>query len=70
MKLSFLKQKSKIHWLKDGDQNTRFFHKYVQAKQSREKISSLEYSGGIIVKDESGVSNEKNLFLQVLAWFS
>lgn len=38
---SFYRQKSRIKWLKDGDANTRFFHKTVMAHQANNLISYL-----------------------------
>ncbi|CAL9247739.1 unnamed protein product, partial [Arabidopsis halleri] len=38
---SFYRQKSRIKWLKDGDANTRFFHRVVLAHQARNLISYL-----------------------------
>lgn len=58
MEEAFLKQKSRIKWLSEGDQNTSFFHHYVYAKQSREKIFSLACLDGTIVKCEDEVSHE------------
>ena len=37
----FLKQKAKVEWLSAGDANTRFFHKCVQSRNARNKISSI-----------------------------
>lgn len=38
---SFLKQKSRIRWCDEGDSNTSFFHKSVQAHQVRNSIGYL-----------------------------
>ncbi|XP_035838846.1 uncharacterized protein LOC118486474 [Helianthus annuus] len=37
----FLKQKAKVEWLCAGDANTAFFHKCVQSRNARNKISSI-----------------------------
>ncbi|KAE8724788.1 hypothetical protein F3Y22_tig00009942pilonHSYRG00285 [Hibiscus syriacus] len=39
--LLFLKQKAKIHWIKDRDQCTKFFHSAVNVKNKRETIRML-----------------------------
>ncbi|KAK1408129.1 hypothetical protein QVD17_39763 [Tagetes erecta] len=43
---SFLKQKSKVHWLAKGDANTRFFHNYLKGKNHRSRIHSIVDSNG------------------------
>ena len=42
----FLKQKSRIQWLKLGDQNSNFFHKTVKARNSRNSIKSNTLENG------------------------
>lgn len=37
---SFMKQKSKVHWLKKGDQNTSYFHKCIKGRINRNTIVS------------------------------
>ena len=37
----FLKQKSRIQWLKLGDQNSQYFHKVVKARNSKNSIKSI-----------------------------
>lgn len=39
--VSFLRQKSKLMWLKDGDLNTKFFHNSIRMKQSKNKVHSI-----------------------------
>lgn len=42
----FWHQRAKQFWLRDGDKNTRFFHKHASARNEHNKIKKL--------KDESG----------------
>ncbi|XP_071714140.1 uncharacterized protein [Rutidosis leptorrhynchoides] len=42
----FLKQKSKIEWLRVGDSNSSYFHKFVQGKKHRSKINNIVDHGG------------------------
>ncbi|KAI3680154.1 hypothetical protein L2E82_50614 [Cichorium intybus] len=38
----FLKQKSKVNWLREGDKNSAFFHKAVKSRKSRNRINSIQ----------------------------
>ncbi|CAA7034519.1 unnamed protein product [Microthlaspi erraticum] len=43
---SFLKKKSRVRWLKEGDSNSGFFHRSVKANLSRNAIHHLRDSNG------------------------
>ncbi|XP_039068128.1 uncharacterized protein LOC120214250 [Hibiscus syriacus] len=43
---SFYKQKAKIHWLKEGDRNTKFFHSAVMRKRQKNTIRLLYAEDG------------------------
>ncbi|XP_021743112.1 uncharacterized protein LOC110709210 [Chenopodium quinoa] len=49
-KYSFLKQKAKLHWLKEGDLNTCFFHAYIQKRKVQNRICSVIQDGQVIQK--------------------
>ena len=51
------KQKSRIQWLKEGDQNTNFFHNSLLARRSHNFISSLKSDSGDIVYTWDGMSS-------------
>nr|KAJ0197187.1 hypothetical protein LSAT_V11C700342420 [Lactuca sativa] len=38
---SFLKQKAKIHWLKEGDSNSKFFHKIFKGRSHKNRIEAI-----------------------------
>ena len=48
---SFLKQKSRIRWIKEGDSNSRFFHHSVQARFNQNKIISIVLDSGERIHD-------------------
>ncbi|CAA7058378.1 unnamed protein product [Microthlaspi erraticum] len=60
---SFFRQKSRVHWLKEGDSNTRFFHRSVKANLSRNIIHHLRDNNGI------KVSNPEQLKSMTVAYY-
>ncbi|KAJ9553884.1 LOW QUALITY PROTEIN: hypothetical protein OSB04_017929 [Centaurea solstitialis] len=42
----FLRQKAKIHWLKEGDANTAYFHSVVKCRVNRGRIEEVENMEG------------------------
>jgi hypothetical protein len=50
----YWKQRSKTHWLRDGDSNIRFFHAAASARKKKNHISKLNSGDGEIVQDQSG----------------
>lgn len=55
---SFKKQKSRVNWLKLGDQNTKFFHQKMASNRLRNKILSLTNSAGVRLEDPSSIEAE------------
>lgn len=41
-------QKSKLNWLKLGDENTSFFHRYLSTKKRKNIITELVSNYGLI----------------------
>lgn len=52
---SFYMQKSRIRWLKDGDANTRFFHRAVIAHQANNLIKHLMGEDGVKVENDDQI---------------
>ncbi|XP_022015004.1 uncharacterized protein LOC110914522 [Helianthus annuus] len=44
----FLKQKSKVDWLRAGDMNTAFFHSSLKNRNHRSRIDVIRDNGGVI----------------------
>jgi len=68
----FWKQKSRVQWLKEGEWNTRFFHRSTIANRTHNRISSIlnEYGEvqtthknieAVMVEHCKGITNENNL---------
>lgn len=51
----FLMRKSRITWLKFGDQNTIFFYKIVQSRTAYNAIRKLVLSTGVIITDPTEI---------------
>ncbi|XP_058749365.1 uncharacterized protein LOC131622352 [Vicia villosa] len=55
---SLLRQKSRIKWLKEGDQNTRYFHHVVKDRRRRNNIVAVHSTQGVLVEDVNGIQND------------
>ena len=54
----FLKQKSRIQWLKLGDQNTSFFHKAIKSRNARNSIKVLTLASRGRIEDPEDIKQE------------
>ncbi|GKC42719.1 RNA-directed DNA polymerase, eukaryota, reverse transcriptase zinc-binding domain protein [Tanacetum coccineum] len=61
--LKLLHQKAKIHWLKEGDRNSAFFHSILKARKRKSMVES------ICKEDRSRVEGDKGL-MDILVIFS
>lgn len=59
----FWKQRAKIFWLRDGDLNTKFFHRTASSRKKRNKILKLKNGEGI------WVDNQQDLCTLVYSYF-
>jgi hypothetical protein len=46
---TYWRQRAKMHWLKEGDLNTKFFHMTASARQRKKKIEKLVNEEHIVV---------------------
>uniref|UniRef100_A0A803NL08 Uncharacterized protein n=1 Tax=Cannabis sativa TaxID=3483 RepID=A0A803NL08_CANSA len=53
---SFLQQKSRINWLKDGDENTVLFHSRIRERQCQNRILSISDADGKRLEDPEGIT--------------
>lgn len=51
----FWKQKSRVQWLKEGERNTRFFHKSTMANRAHNRISSIKDDGGNLLNSHEEI---------------
>ena len=66
------RQKSKALFIKEGDNNTRFFHRLVNSHRRTNQIRGVEVEG-ILYKDESEITNQvvdfyKKLYQEPESW--
>ena len=62
------KKKTRIQWLKLGDQNSNFFHKAVKSRNSRNTIKSITLENGFRFEDPNTIRQEVvNHFQSVLS---
>ncbi|PKI74057.1 hypothetical protein CRG98_005535, partial [Punica granatum] len=62
----FLKQKSRVAWLKAGDQNTSFFHKTVKGRNARSTIRALFSTSGVKLEGVQEIKDEAINYYQGL----
>ncbi|XP_029145233.2 uncharacterized protein [Arachis hypogaea] len=54
---SYWKDKSRVKWLKSGDQNTTFFHQKFRNRTRRNRIWQLTGSDGEVVTSNAGIAS-------------
>lgn len=53
----FWKQRSKVYWLRERDQNTKFFHSMASARKRKNTIQHLKNSNNVLVDSHDGMCN-------------
>jgi hypothetical protein len=59
-------QRSRVSWLKEGDRNTKFFHRKAAGRAKKNKITRLRTDDGRITKDKKEMGNMARDFFQQL----
>ncbi|KAL2238095.1 UNVERIFIED_CONTAM: putative mitochondrial protein [Sesamum indicum] len=54
----FFYQKTKIHFLKEGDRNTKFFHDMVKRNVARNSIGAVTRANGTVITAAEGIAQE------------
>lgn len=54
----FLKQISKLHWMREADLNTKFFHRVIIGRRARNSIKSMTCQNGQVRVDREGIHEE------------
>ncbi|XP_021844981.2 uncharacterized protein [Spinacia oleracea] len=52
--LSYLKQTAKIHWLQNGDENTKSFHQSIRQRRKHNRIQSIHDNSANWIQTDSG----------------
>jgi hypothetical protein len=63
---TYWRQRAKMHWLKEGDLNTNFFHMSASARQRKKKIEKLVNEANIEVKSQPKICEEARNYLDAL----
>ncbi|CAK9166470.1 unnamed protein product [Ilex paraguariensis] len=66
IKEGFYKQKTRVHWLKEGDQNTSYFFKAMNNRRNRKKNLSLKRMDGTTAEIKEEIKREAINFFQHL----
>ena len=61
-----LQQRSKLDWLKLGDENNAYFHASIRAKHKAKSIDKLELDDGSVVQDQDEIEAEVLRFYKSL----
>ncbi|RVW93866.1 Transposon TX1 uncharacterized 149 kDa protein [Vitis vinifera] len=52
------RQKAKVKWVKEGDCNSKFYHKVTNGRRNRKYIKELENERGLVLKNAESITEE------------
>ena len=62
-----MRQRSRIDWLRAGDNNTQYFQKKASARRARNNISQLEKPDGRVTSDAAEMAEMTSQFYENLS---
>ena len=62
----YWKQKSRATWLREGDQNTKFFHATTKQRRARNRVTKLRKSAGVWAETEEDIEEVATRYFQTL----
>ena len=60
------RQKAKVKWVKDGDCNSKLFHKVANGRRNRNFIKLLENESGLVLDNSESITEEILLYFKKL----
>jgi hypothetical protein len=60
------KQRSRVDWLKSGDQNTSYFHRKASWRSKKNNITKLATDDGSVIMDDDKIKDMTKVFFQDL----
>ncbi|XP_026378812.1 uncharacterized protein LOC113273281 [Papaver somniferum] len=54
---TFLRDRARINWIKDGDINSKFFHTNIKLRQAQNSIAEIEDPSGNIITNQKGITD-------------
>jgi exonuclease III len=60
------RQKSRVQWLKEGEKNTKFFHRTMIHRRHINRITHLENEQGNLIREHTQIEEELNRYYQNL----
>jgi exonuclease III len=60
------RQKSRVQWLKEGEKNTKFFHRTMIHRRHINRITHLEDEQGNLIREHAHIEEELNRYYQNL----
>ena len=59
-------QKARVKWVKEGDCNSKFFHKVANDRRNRKFIKVLENERGLVLNNAESITEEILLLSKAL----